>query len=146
MLDSPVLAPNLHSMKMLHTTVLHFIIIIRRRRLYNLIYNKNLPWLCTRTGKSTRVSKICSPWRGLRCHGSCKSLTWGWISLSLYRVVVDYFSPTAFYLHNKTPFVVWKTTSKHFLVRKQRQLGLIMKSHNYMIYDVTRCLLKSFPN
>ena len=63
---------------------------------------KNLPRLCTGTGKSTRVSKICSSRRGLPCRGRCKSLTRGWISLSLYKVVVDYFSPTALNGHNKT--------------------------------------------
>ena len=51
---------------------------------------KNLPRLCTGTRKSTRVSKICSPRRGLPRHGCCKSLTRGWISLSLYKVVVDH--------------------------------------------------------
>ena len=66
---------------------------------------KNLPRLCTGTGKSTRVSKICSPRRGLPSRGHCKSLTRGWIFLSLYEDVVDYFSPTALNLHNKTtPF------------------------------------------
>ena len=84
---------------------------------------KNLPRLCTGTGKSTWVSKICSPRQGLPNRGRCKSLTWGWISLSLCEVVVDYFSPTTFNSHYKTPFSLSKTTSKHFLVRKRRQLG-----------------------
>ena len=97
---------------------------------------KNLPRLCTGTGKSTRVSKICSPRRGLPSRGRCKSLTRGWISLSLYKVMVDYFSPTAFNPNNKTPFSLSKTTSKRFLVRKRRQLGLIMTSLHCMIYDV----------
>ena len=35
-----------------------------------------------------------------------------------------------------------KTTSKRFLVRKRRQLGLVMTSRHCMIYDVTRCSLK----
>ena len=35
-----------------------------------------------------------------------------------------------------------KTASKRFLVRKRRQLGLIMTSRNCMTYDVTRCSLK----
>ena len=103
---------------------------------------KNLPRLCTGTGKSTRVSKICSPRRGLPSHGCCKSLTRGWISLSLYKVVVDYFSPTAFDPRNKPPTFAFKTASKRFLVRKRRQLGLIMTSRHCMIYDVTRCSLK----
>ena len=103
---------------------------------------KNLPRLCTGTGKFTRVSKICSPRRGLPSRGRCKSLTRGWISLSLYKVVVDYFSPTTFNSHNKTPFSLSKTTSKRFLARKRRQLGLIMTSRHCIIYDVTRCSLK----
>ena len=103
---------------------------------------KNLPRLCTGTGKSTRVSKICSPRRGLPSRGCCKSLTRGWISLSLYKVVVDYFSPTAFNPQTKPPTWLSKTTSKRFLVRKRRQLGLIMTSRHCMIYDVTRCSLK----
>ena len=35
-----------------------------------------------------------------------------------------------------------KTASKRFLVRKRRQLALIMASRHCMIYDVTRCSLK----
>ena len=42
--------------------------------------NKNLPRLCAGTGKSTQVSKICSPRRGLPSRGHCKSLTRGWIN------------------------------------------------------------------
>ena len=103
---------------------------------------KNLPRLCAGTGKSTRVSKICSPRRGLPSRGRCKSLTRGWISLSLYKVVVDYFSPTALNPHDKTLVLLSKSTSKRFLVRKRRQLGLIMTSRHCMIYDVTRCPLK----
>ena len=70
-------------------------------------YN-NLPRLYAGTGKSTRVSKICSPRRGLPSRGRCKSLTRGCISLSLYKVVVDYFSPTALNPHNKTPPFAFK--------------------------------------
>ena len=103
---------------------------------------KNLSRLCTGTGKSTRVSKICSPRRGLPSRGCCKSLTRGWISLFLYKVVVDYFSPTALNPHNKTPFSPSKYPSKHCLVRKRGQLGLIMTSRHCMIYDVTRYSLK----
>ena len=104
---------------------------------------KNLPRLCTGTGKSTRVSKICSPRRGLPIRGGCKSLTRGWIFLSLYKVVVDYFSPTTLNPHNKNPtFCFQKTTSKRFLLRKRRQLGLIMTSRHCIVYDVTRCSLK----
>ena len=103
---------------------------------------KNLPRLCTGTGKSTRVSKICSPRRGLPSRGCCKSLTRGWISLSLYKVKVDYFSPTAFNPRNKHSSLLLKTTSKRFLIRKRRQLGLIMTSRHCMIYDVTMCSLK----
>ena len=44
--------------------------------------------------------------------------------------------------HNKTPVLLSKTTAKHFLVGKQRQLWLIMTSHHCMIYDITRCSLK----
>ena len=40
------------------------------------------------TGKSTRVSKICSLRRGLPSHGRCISLTRGWN--------FPYFSPTPF--------------------------------------------------
>ena len=68
----------------------------------------------TGTGKSTIVSKICSPRRGLPSRGRCKSLTQGWISLSLYKVVVDYFSPTAFNPLNKTPFLPSKITRRNF--------------------------------
>ena len=41
-----------------------------------------------------------------------KSLTRGWISLSLYKVVVIYFSPTTLHPHNKISLFVLKTTSK----------------------------------
>ena len=85
--------------------------------------NQWVPRLCTGTGKSTWVSKICSPRRGLPSRGRCKSLTRGWISLSLYKVVVDYFSPTALNPHNKTPLFALKTTSKRFLFRKGANLG-----------------------
>ena len=74
---------------------------------------KNLPRLCAGTGKSTRVSKICSPRRGLPSRGRCKSLTQGWISLSLYKVVVDYyFSPTALNPDNKNPLFAFKNYFK----------------------------------
>ena len=66
-----------------------------RRKQSAFVDYKNLPRLCTGTGKSTQVSKICSPRRGLPSRRRCKSLTRGWISLSLYKIVVDYFSPTA---------------------------------------------------
>ena len=79
---------------------------------------KNLPRLCKGTGKSTRVSKICSPRRGLPSRGRCKSLTRGWISLSLYKVVVDYFSPTALNPHNKTPLFAFKNHFKTFSAEK----------------------------
>ena len=39
-------------------------------------------------------------------------------------------------------FLLSKTTSKRFLLRKRRQLELIMTSHHCVIYDVTRCSLK----
>ena len=103
---------------------------------------KNRPRLCTGTGKSTQVSKICNLRRGLPSRGCWKSLTRGWISLSLYEVVVYYFSPTALNPYFKTPFSLSKTTSKRCLVRKRRQLWLIMTSRHCMIYDVTRCSLK----
>ena len=45
-------------------------------------------------------------------------------------------------LITKPHFSLSKTTSKRFLLRKRRQLGLIMMSHHCMIYDVTRCSLK----
>ena len=108
----------------------------------HVLHYKNLPRLCTGTGKSTRVSKICSPRRGLPSRGRCKSLTRGWIFLSLYKVVVDYFSPTALNPHDRSPLLFSKSTSKRFLVRKRRQLRLIMTSRHCMIYDVTRRLLK----
>ena len=98
----------------------------------------NLPRLWTGTAKSTRASKICSPRRGLHC----TSLTRGWIFLSLYKTVVDYFSPTAFNPHNRTPSSQSKTTSKHFLVRKWHQLGFIMTLCHCMIHGVTRCSFK----
>ena len=74
---------------------------------------RNLPWLCTGTGKSTQVSKICSPRQALPSLWRCKSLTLGRISLSLYKVVVDYFSPTVLIPTTKshqgshTPFWDW---------------------------------------
>ena len=61
---------------------------------------KNLPRFCTGTGKSTRVAKICRTRRGLLSRGRCKSLTWEWISLALYKVLVDYFSLTSCHPHN----------------------------------------------
>ena len=79
---------------------------------------KNIPRLCTGTGKSTRVSKICSPRRGLPSRGHCKSLTRGWISLSLYKVAVDYFSPTALNPHNKPPLIAFKDYFKTFSALK----------------------------
>ena len=54
----------------------------------------NLPPLCRGTGISTPVSKIFSPRLDLMSRGCSTSLTRGWISLSLYKVVVDYFSST----------------------------------------------------
>ena len=45
-------------------------------------------------------------------------------------------------LRTKTHFLLPKTTSKRFLHRKRRQLGLIMTSRHCMIYDVTRRSLK----
>ena len=98
---------------------------------------KNLPLLCTRTGESTRVSKICSPRRGLPSHGCCKSL-----SLDLYKVVVYYFFLPLSIPVTNTLLLRSKTTSKRFLVRKRRQLGLIMASRHCLISDVTRCSLK----
>ena len=106
------------------------------------LHFKNLPWLCTGTGKSTRVSKICSPQRGLPSRGRCKSLTRGWVSLSLYKSVVDYFSPTSLNPHNKTTLFAFKNTSKRCLLRQRRQFWLIITPRNCVIYDVTRCLLK----
>ena len=95
---------------------------------------KNLPRLCTGTGKSILVSKICS--------GRCNSLTQGWISLYLYKVVVDYFSPTTLNPPEKKTFMLSKYTLKLFLLRKWCQLELIMTSHHCMTYDVTRWSLK----
>ena len=83
---------------------------------------KNLPRLCTWTGKSTRVSKICSPRRGLPSRG--------------------YFLLPLSIPITKPHFLLSKTTSKRCLIRKRRQLGLIMTSRHCMIYDVTRCSLK----
>ena len=71
-------------------------------RIQDVLSTENLPQLCTGTGISTRVSKICSPRQGLPSRGSCTSLTQGWISLSLYKVVVDYFSPIPFNRCKKT--------------------------------------------
>ena len=39
-------------------------------------------------------------------------------------------------------FLLSKTTSKRFLLRKPRQVVLIMTSRHCIIYDVTRCSLK----
>ena len=88
-----------------------------------LIDYKNLPRPCTWTGKSTRVSKICSPQRGLPSRGRCKSLTKGWISLSLYKVVVDYFSPTALNPHNKFHFLLSKPLQNAFRLENGAKLG-----------------------
>ena len=55
--------------------------------------------------KSTQVSKICSPRRVLPSYGRCRSLTQGWISLSLYKVVVDISIPIW-----KTNLLLSKTT------------------------------------
>ena len=49
----------------------------------------NQPSLCTGTGKSTLVSKIWNGNDSASLVVDCKSLALGWISLSLYKVVVD---------------------------------------------------------
>ena len=107
---------------------------LSRTRDYKYIYHD----FCTGTGKSTQVAKFCSPRRGLPSREHCNSLTRGWISLSLYEVVVDYFSPTTLNPNDKAPYLLSKSTSKRFLVRKRRQLGLLMTSRHCMIYNVTR--------
>ena len=58
---------------------------------WNIDY-KNLPRLCTGTGKSTLVSKICNVHNSASVVVDCKSLTLGWIFLSLYKVLVDSYS------------------------------------------------------
>ena len=83
---------------------------------------KNLLWLCTGTGKSTRVSKICSPRRGWLSRGCCKSLTLGWISLSLYKVVVDYFSPTTLDPRNQPYFYFQKLLQNIFCLENGANL------------------------
>ena len=55
---------------------------------------------------------------------------------------VIFFSPTAFNPVTKTPVLFSKSTSKHFLLRKWRQLGLIMWPSQCMIYDVKGCSVK----
>ena len=62
----------------------------------------------------------------------------GWISMSLFKVMVSYFSPTSFNPHSETPLVI----SKCFLDRKHGQLGAIMTSRHCMIYGITMCSLK----
>ena len=49
----------------------------------------NQPKLCTGTGKSTLVSKICNVHDSASLVVDCKSLTLLWISLSLFKFVVD---------------------------------------------------------
>ena len=89
------------------------------------------------------VTDFCSPGQGLPSRGRCKSLTRGWIFLSLYKVVVDNFSPTTLNPHNKpTFFLLSKTTSKRFLLRKWCQLDLILTLPHCMIYGVIRRSLK----
>ena len=64
-------------------------------------------------------------------------------SLFLYKAMVDYLSTTSFQFPIAKPlFILSKTTSKRFLVRKRPQLKLILMSCHCMIYDVTRCSLK----
>ena len=70
------------------------------------------------------------------------SLIRGWISPSLYKVVVDYFLLPFLILVTKPLLLLSKTTTKRFLVRKRRQLGLIMTPRHNMIYDFTRRSLK----
>ena len=54
----------------------------------------NQPRLCAGTGKSTLVSKICNFHDSASLVVDCKSLTLGWIFLSLHKVVVDSYSLT----------------------------------------------------
>ena len=99
------------------------------------IHYKNLPRLCIGKVKSTWVSKFCSPRRGLPSRGRWKSLTRG----VGFPVSVQSRGWLALTPHNKTPFLLSKTTSKRFKVRKRHQLWLIMTSRHCMIYDVARC-------
>ena len=82
---------------------------------------KNLPRLCTGTGISTRVSKICSPRRGLQSHVSCKLTrvdfpvlvqSSGWLFFSYH-----------FQSLLKDPLFAIKKFFKRFRVSKWRQLG-----------------------
>ena len=50
--------------------------------------------------------------KNLPSRGRCKSLTRGRISLSLFKVVVDYFSPTTLNPHNKTLLFSFKSYFK----------------------------------
>ena len=77
-----------------------------------------------------------------KSYGSRKYLTRGWISLSQYKVVVDYFSPTTFFLSIRKPLFSIITTSKCLLVRNQCQLGLILTLRHCVIYTVRRCSIK----
>ena len=49
----------------------------------------NQPPFCTVRGKPTLASKICNVHDSASLVVDCKSLTPGWISLSLYKVVLD---------------------------------------------------------
>ena len=103
---------------------------------------KNLSRLCTGTGKSIRVSKICSPRRGLPGRRRCKSLTREWFPCLCTKLWLIIFLLPLSILITKPQFLLSKTTSKCFLLRKRRQLGLIMMSRHCMIYYITRCSLK----
>ena len=69
-------------------------------------------------GNPPKCQKICSPRWGLLSLRRCKSLTRWWISLSLCKVVVDYFIlPLSFFM--KKPFFFSPTLQKVFLVGKR---------------------------
>ena len=82
---------------------------------------KNLPWLRTGTGISTRVSKMCSQRRSLPSRGRCKSLTPGWIPCPCTKSCLIIFLLPLSTPVTKPHFL--KQLQKRFLVRKRRQLA-----------------------
>ena len=69
------------------------------------------------TGKSTLVSKICNVHDEASLVVDCKSLTLGWISLSLHKVVVDSYSPNSTHPCTKYPFISLPVISRSLSAR-----------------------------
>ena len=63
-----------------------------------IVAENNLTPICTGTGKSTLVSKICNVHDSAGLFLDCKSLKLGWISLSLYTKMIDSHSLTLLWL------------------------------------------------